>query len=132
MRFHGSIGFPNGITSDASASGIIRALVKSGDLKDADFRKQLDVSASAFSAFMSRNGAAQGNEAAVSEAGMQFFKNAVVESMKSKNTKAREKSVPKVDDVELDGEKDDELEVYGTLALKHRKHVHAKSSSRHL
>jgi hypothetical protein len=100
----------------------IRTLIDNGEMKVGEFQKEINVTSKAYSMFMSQHGAHKGMGSSVYLAAWAFFKKRELKGIKTTPNKKAKKddaasggkdSVPSVDDVELEGEEDDEVPVYG-------------------
>jgi hypothetical protein len=100
-------------------------LIDNGEMKVGEFQKAINVTSNAYSRFMTQHGQFKGVESSVYLAAWAFFKKREMRGIKTTANKKAKKnegesakdSVPSVDDVELDGEKEDEVPVFGKLCL---------------
>lgn len=101
-------------------SGKSSFLIDNGEMKVGEFQKEIHVSSSAYSNFLRKSGAHQGEESDVYYAAWRFFKKREMKGIKTKqklptkeDKKKAEKVMPDVSRITLDGEEDDRVEVYG-------------------
>jgi hypothetical protein len=102
----------------------IRNLIDNGEMKVGEFQKEINVTPNAYSRFMGQNGPYKGSESSVYLSAWAFFKKRELRGIKTKpnkkaktddatGNKAVKDAVPSVDGIELEGEMEDEVEVYG-------------------
>jgi hypothetical protein len=92
-------------------------------MKVGEFQKTINVTSNAYSRFMSQHGKFKGVESSVYLAAWAFFKKRELQGIKTTANKKAKKnegegakdSVPSVDDVVLEGEKEDKVPVFGKL-----------------
>jgi hypothetical protein len=92
-------------------------------MKVGEFQKEVNITPNAYSRFMSQHGKDKGSESSVYLAAWAFFKTREIQGIKTTPNKkakssqgpAEKDSVPSIDDIELDGEKDDKAPVFGEL-----------------
>jgi hypothetical protein len=113
--------FPNSNISNTfflpRPSRKIRALIDSNEMKVGEFQNAIKVTPNAYTRFMSQNGADNGMGSSVYMTAWAFFKKRELRGVKLPSTRAKKgekESVPSVDDIELPGEMDDAVPVYGT------------------
>ncbi|KAF1842934.1 uncharacterized protein K460DRAFT_367871 [Cucurbitaria berberidis CBS 394.84] len=111
----------------------IRALIDNGEMKVGEFQNAINVTPNAYSRFLGQNGPDKGSESSVYMAAWSFFKKRELRGIKTKpNKKAKtgtngKDSVPSVDGIELEGEKDDKVQVYDTCDdIRHKINAHLK------
>ncbi|KAF1919014.1 hypothetical protein BDU57DRAFT_511855 [Ampelomyces quisqualis] len=97
-------------------------------MKVGEFQKAINVTPNAYSRFMGQNGPHKGMESSVYLSAWAFFKKREMKGIKTMpNKKAKagaandKDAVPSVDDVELEGEKEDKVPVYDTCDEVRRK-----------
>jgi hypothetical protein len=109
----------------------IRTLIDNAEMKVGEFQKEINVSSNAYSRFMGQHGAYKGSGSDVYMSAWAFFKKRELKGIKTTPKKKAKKdeaaeggkdSVPSVDDVELEGEKFDEVAVFGKTPIWRRRH----------
>ncbi|KAI4704726.1 hypothetical protein J4E89_009603 [Alternaria sp. Ai002NY15] len=113
----------------------IRTLIDNGEMKVGEFQKAVGITPNAYSRFMSQHGKDKGVESSVYPAAYAFFQQREMAGIKTTANKKAKKnegvaakdSVPSVDDVELDFEKEDKVPVYDTCDdVRHKINAHLK------
>lgn len=102
-------------------------MIDNGEMKVGEFQKAVGITPNAYSRFMSQHGKDKGVESSVYPAAYAFFQQREMAGIKTTANKKAKKnegdaakdSVPSVDDVELDFEKEDKVPVYGKLSHHH-------------
>jgi hypothetical protein len=98
-------------------------LIDNGEMKVGEFQKTINVTSTTYSRFMTQHGQFKGVESSVYLAAWAFFKKREMRGIKTTANKKAKKnegerakdSVPSVDEVELEGEKEDKVPVFGKL-----------------
>lgn len=98
-------------------------MIDNGEMKGGEFQKEANITPDAYSRFMSQHEKDKGSKSSVYLVAWAFFKTREIQGIKTTpNKKARSSqgpaqkdSVPSIDDIELDGEKDDKVPVFGEL-----------------
>ncbi|KZM19981.1 uncharacterized protein EKO05_0003359 [Ascochyta rabiei] len=98
---------------------MIKVYIDNGEMKVGEFRKAIGANSTTYSRFMNQTGPQKGSASSVYRNAWKFFKKRQLLGIKpSKNTqkpKANEHAAaPNVAAIELEGEEDDEVEIYDT------------------
>lgn len=103
-----------------------RTFLDNGEMKVGEFQKEIGVTSRAYSMFMGQNGTYKGSRSSVYSAASAFFKKRELRGIKVKpNKKAKttgaagsaEATVPSLEGVEIEGEKEDKAPVYGMFGF---------------
>ncbi|KAH9873125.1 hypothetical protein J1614_005522 [Plenodomus biglobosus] len=98
----------------------IGTLIDNGEMMVGEFQETINVTPDEYARFMGQNGPEEGKDSTVFPASWAFFKKRDMPGVKKtpatkKAADAKGKdAVPNVDDIELDGEKDDKVPVFDT------------------
>jgi hypothetical protein len=101
-------------------------------MKVGEFQKEISVNSKSYSNFMSQHGTHKGSGSSVYTAAWAFFKKRELRGIKTTPNKKAKKgdvaagskdNVPDVDDVELEGELDDKVPVYGNPPFTCSRHM---------
>jgi hypothetical protein len=95
----------------------IRTFIESGEMKVTQFQREIGVTSSSYTSFMGQNGPDKGSQSNVYWKAFRFFKKRDLQGIKAPRKKVKkdvEEAANDVSMVHLDGESDQEVEVYDT------------------